>query len=135
MKDQLQENIYKQPYKLCSISNINKSQLMNISKAKSSSFRSHKVMKVLFVFDLGKKTVVFDLDETLIHCNENLNSRYDVKLPIVFPTGEVIEAGINIRPYAKEILKNLSKQFEVIIFTASHSCYANVVLDHLDPQN
>jgi CTD small phosphatase-like protein 2 len=64
-----------------------------------------------------------------------LNSRHDVKLPIVFPTGEVIEAGINIRPYAKEILKNLSKKFEVIIFTASHSCYANVVLDHLDPHN
>ena len=36
---------------------------------------------------------------------------YDIKLPIKFPTGEVIEAGINIRPYAKEILKNLSKNF------------------------
>ena len=30
-------------------------------------------------------------------------------------------------------MKNLSKHFEVIVFTASHSCYANVVLDHLDP--
>src|SRR5438552_90153 len=25
--------------------------------------------------------------------------------------------------------------FEVIVFTASHSCYANVVLDYLDPKN
>jgi CTD small phosphatase-like protein 2 len=58
-----------------------------------------------------------------------------VKLPITFPTGEVIEAGINIRPYAFEILKNLSKNFEIIVFTASHSCYANVVLDYLDPKN
>jgi CTD small phosphatase-like protein 2 len=56
-------------------------------------------------------------------------------LPITFPTGEVIEAGINIRPYAFEILKNLSKNFEIIVFTASHSCYANVVLDYLDPNN
>ena len=24
---------------------------------------------------------------------------------------------------------------EVVIFTASHECYANVVLDHLDPEN
>jgi CTD small phosphatase-like protein 2 len=71
----------------------------------------------------------------LIHCNENLNAPYDIKLPIIFPTGEVIEAGINIRPHAKEILKNLSKNFEVIVFTASHSCYANVVLDFLDPDN
>jgi len=58
-----------------------------------------------------------------------------VKLPITFPNGEVIEAGINVRPYAFDILKNLSKIFEIIVFTASHSCYANVVLDHLDPNH
>ena len=57
-----------------------------------------------------------------------------MKLPITFPTGEVIEAGINIRPHCKEILMNLSKKYEVIVFTASHSCYASVVLDHLDPK-
>ena len=85
--------------------------------------------------NLDKKTIVFDLDETLIHCNENTNIPYDVKLPIKFPTGEVIEAGINIRPYTKELLRELSKNFEVMVFTASHSCYANVVLDYLDPEN
>lgn len=82
---------------------------------------------------VGKKTVIFDLDETLIHCNDTLTPPFDVKLPITFPTGEVIEAGINIRPHAQEILKNLSRYFEIIVFTASHSCYANVVLDYLDP--
>jgi len=40
---------------------------------------------------LGKKTLVFDLDETLIHCNENSNIPSDVVLPIKFPTGEIIE--------------------------------------------
>jgi CTD small phosphatase-like protein 2 len=44
-----------------------------------------------------------------------------------------VEAGINVRPYAVEMLKELSKNFEIIVFTASHSCYANVVLDYLDP--
>ena len=29
----------------------------------------------------------------------------------------------------------MSKHFEIIIFTASHECYANVVLDYLDPKN
>lgn len=47
----------------------------------------------------------------------------------------MIEAGINIRPHAQEILENLSKNFEIIVFTASHSCYANVVLDYLDPED
>jgi len=82
----------------------------------------------------GKKTIVFDLDETLIHCNDSAHKRSDVKLPIRFPGGEVIEAGINVRPYAVECLKELSQHFEIIVFTASHKCYANVVLDYLDPQ-
>jgi len=82
-----------------------------------------------------KKSIIFDLDETLIHCNESTDIPSDVVLPIRFPHGEVIEAGINIRPYAVEILKEISQHFEVIIFTASHACYANVVLDYLDPQN
>lgn len=56
-----------------------------------------------------------------------------MKISIRFPNNEIVEAGINIRPYAQEILKNLSKNFEIIVFTASHSCYANVVLDKLDP--
>lgn len=76
---------------------------------------------------------MFDLDETLIHCNESTSIPHDVKLPITFPTGEIVEAGINIRPHAVDLLKTLSKNFEIIVFTASHSCYANVVLDHLDP--
>jgi CTD small phosphatase-like protein 2 len=56
-----------------------------------------------------------------------------VRVPVHFPTGEFIEAGINIRPYAKEILERLNPHFEILIFTASHSCYANPVIDHLDP--
>ena len=83
----------------------------------------------------ARKTVIFDLDETLIHCNDTLTPPYDVKLPITFPTGQIIQAGINIRPHAVEILQNLSKNFQIVVFTASHSCYANVVLDYLDPQN
>jgi len=80
-----------------------------------------------------KRTLVFDMDETLIHCNESLEMPADVILPIIFPNGEVVEAGINVRPYAIEILRELSQHFEIIVFTASHSCYANVVLDYLDP--
>ncbi|CAD8054727.1 unnamed protein product [Paramecium primaurelia] len=80
------------------------------------------------------KTIVFDLDETLIHCNSNLSIQGDIILPITFPNNETIQASINIRPYAKQILKTLSKDFEIIIFTASHSCYANMVIDYLDPK-
>lgn len=55
--------------------------------------------------NLVKYSVILDLDETLIHCNETLSAPHDVTLKIKFPTGEKIDAGVNIRPFAKELLK------------------------------
>ena len=80
------------------------------------------------------KTLIFDLDETLVHCCEN-PAEGKHSLGIELPSGEKITVGINIRPYAIECLTILSKKFEIIIFTASHKCYADVVLDLLDPNH
>ena len=79
------------------------------------------------------KTLIFDLDETLIHCTDSQKKVGEVYLPIRFPTGEQINAGINIRPYAKYALEELAKYYQLVVFTASHSCYANKVVDYLDP--
>lgn len=40
---------------------------------------------------VDKKTLVFDLDETLIHCNESLDMPADVVIKIHFPNGDVVE--------------------------------------------
>ena len=82
---------------------------------------------------LNRKTVVFDLDETLVHCNKG-NKIADVQIPIRLESGEKFVAGINIRPYARECLIEAAKTFEVIVFTASAQCYADAVLDYLDPR-
>ena len=58
-----------------------------------------------------KKTIIFDLDETLIHCNENIFAHSDFKIKVNFPTGETIQVGINVRPFAREILAALSRKF------------------------
>lgn len=79
---------------------------------------------------LNKKTVVFDLDETLIHCSEKSSGNY-IKIPLS-PEGEM-RMGVNIRPFAKEMLSSLRNDYEVLIFTASHKAYADRVLDLLDP--
>ena len=47
----------------------------------------------------------------------------------------LIQAGVKIRPHCQEFLKELATFAEIIIFTASASSYADVVLDYLDPQN
>ena len=82
------------------------------------------------------KTVIFDLDETLVHCVDDPdNDDPDVILPVTFPTGETVNAGINIRPYAIECLQAANEFFQVVVFTASHRSYADVVLDYLDPND
>lgn len=103
-------------------------------KLKLEGYKSNGLSVELGPSPKNQKTLVFDLDETLIHCKTDQSGPCDAKVPVTFPGGETIMAGINIRPFAKEILKKLSKHFELIIFTASHSCYANPVIDYIDEE-
>lgn len=41
------------------------------------------------------KTIIFDLDETLIHCNEDQDNPCDARVPVSFPTGDFIEVSAN----------------------------------------
>ncbi len=81
----------------------------------------------------GKKLAVFDLDETLVHCIPDNIEKADKIITVTLNTGEKIQAGVNIRPYAVECLRQLSEYYELIVFTASHPYYAGTVIDLLDP--
>jgi CTD small phosphatase-like protein 2 len=56
-----------------------------------------------------------------------------VSIRVTLQTGEEIDAPVNIRPYTMQCLTEVSQFAEVAVFTASHPCYADAVLDHLDP--
>lgn len=77
------------------------------------------------------------MDETLIHCVDDVEKQEcDIVLEIKFPDGdddETVYAGINIRPYIIDCLKEASKNYQVIVFTASHKVYADAILDFIDP--
>ena len=97
------------------------------------------------------KTLIFDLDETLIHClddhdmktddkpagdkEKKQRPKFDAVVPIKYSKEEVINANLYFRPGAIECLTKLKKHFEIVIFTASHPCYANRIIDMLDPQH
>lgn len=68
-----------------------------------------------------KKTIIFDLDETLAHCvkNENPLNPSDVRLNIPTQSGKLVNIGFNIRPFTHDCLEMVNKHFEVIVFTAS----------------
>ena len=70
-----------------------------------------------------------------MNINRN-NKRARIRtITINIDSGETIEAGINIRPFCQDLLKEISKYFEIIIFTASHESYASKVIEYLDPDN
>lgn len=82
-----------------------------------------------------KKTLIFDLDETLVHCVDDIdNLPYDLPISVQFQQGERIDAGINVRPYVYDCLKQAKKFYQVVIFTASHKSYADAVLDTLEEE-
>ena len=71
-------------------------------EGKYVEFPSHP----LFEGAENHKTIIFDLDETLIHwVDEPETDNPHVILKVTFPNGETVDAGINIRPYAIEWLK------------------------------
>ena len=80
----------------------------------------------------GKKTLIIDLDETLVHSSLQFTDNCTFVIPIVLDTVEY-NAFVNVRPYAREVLKELSKFYEVVIFTASLKQYAETIIYFLDP--
>jgi len=80
-----------------------------------------------------KKTLVLDLDETLVHSNffPFSNRPSDVIIQIEIEN-KIHDIHVLVRPYVKEFLNHMSKFYEIIIFTASLSKYANPLLNQID---
>ena len=123
-------------------------QIKKSSSSSSSSKKKKKFIfpKLLFNFNISnppknltKKTLVLDLDETLIHSLSRYNSLTISKLK-----GKSIEVKVmgNLptlyhiykRPYVEEFLSIVYQWFDLICFTASIKEYADPVIDYLEEQ-
>ena len=84
-----------------------------------------------------KKLVIFDLDETLAHCEKSDLNLTEHIVNINLPSGKTTKVGINIRPYVYECLKQIKEEskYDIICYTASISQYANAVLNIIDKNN
>jgi len=79
----------------------------------------------------GRKCLVLDLDETLVHSSFQPVDKYDFLIPVEIE-GNVYQVYVAKRPHVDEFLKKMGEVYEVVIFTASLSKYADPVLDLLD---
>ena len=82
-----------------------------------------------------RKTLILDLDETLIHADfDRIYQEFDAIINFIY-NGEEVQVPIFIRPGLFEFLQLVSQNFEIFIFTASIKEYADAVLNFLDPEN
>lgn len=81
----------------------------------------------------GKKCLVLDLDETLVHSSFTKISDADFEISIELD-GQIYQVYVRKRPGVDEFMEYVAKKFEVIIFTASLAKYADPLLDILDTE-
>lgn len=79
-----------------------------------------------------KKTLVLDLDETLVHSSFKPVPNPDFIVPITIDNN-VHQVYVMKRPGVDEFMQKVCQKYEIVLFTASLSKYANPLLDILDP--
>ncbi|OMO93911.1 NLI interacting factor [Corchorus capsularis] len=77
-------------------------------------------------------TLVLDLDETLVHSTLEYCDDADFTFTVFFNMKEHT-VYVKQRPHLHTFLEKVAEMFEVVIFTASQSIYAEQLLDILDP--
>ncbi|CAB5200044.1 NIF-domain-containing protein [Rhizophagus irregularis] len=80
---------------------------------------------------IGRKCLVLDLDETLVHSSFKLIHQADFVVPVEIES-QIHNVYVIKRPGVDHFLKKMGEIYEIVVFTASLSKYADPVLDMLD---
>ncbi|KAJ8330409.1 Nuclear envelope morphology protein 1 [Batrachochytrium dendrobatidis] len=78
-----------------------------------------------------KKTLVLDLDETLIHSTSRGSRRHDFIVEVLV-NSHICLYHVYKRPHVDLFLRKATEWFKIVIFTASMPEYADPVIDWLD---
>lgn len=81
-----------------------------------------------------RRTLVLDLDETLVHSWINEDHDHDVTFKVSVMGPDDTTVYVRLRPHLAHFLEHVSEWFEVVVFTASQRIYADKLLSILDPQ-
>ncbi|CAG8108915.1 unnamed protein product [Penicillium salamii] len=82
----------------------------------------------------GRKCLVLDLDETLVHSSFKVLERADFTIPVEIE-GQYHNIYVIKRPGVDAFMKRVGELYEVVVFTASVSKYGDPLLDQLDIHN
>ncbi|KAH3676043.1 hypothetical protein WICMUC_002339 [Wickerhamomyces mucosus] len=93
--------------------------------------------KFVFPQNLQKKTLILDLDETLVHSisRSSRSSKNGHMVEVKLTNQLATLYYVHKRPYCDFFLQKVSKWFDLVIFTASVKEYADPVIDWLESEN
>jgi len=97
----------------------------------TAPWRPNELLPPLKAARKGKKCLILDLDETLVHSSFVPTALYDITLNVDIE-GIMRTIYVAKRPHVDEFLRCCGELFEVVVFTASLAKYADPLLDKLD---
>jgi len=103
----------------------------NVEMANRAPGTTEALLPPIAPEDRGKKCLVLDLDETLVHSSFKPVANADFIIPVEIDD-QVYQVYVLKRPRVDDFMKAVGEKFEVVIFTASLSKYADPVIDLLD---
>lgn len=113
-----------------------KSLLLSFDSLERPTAEKIKELKVEFGPVDRQKTLILDMDETLIHAkpkikgNEDFEGDYEITLED--EEGELVFM-VKMRPGLVECLERLAQFYEIAVFTAAERTYATKIIKHFDP--
>ena len=92
----------------------------------NKNIKLQPIEPVNFAFKKNKKTVVFELESTLVsYYIENLNLDNENNNTL----------GINIRPHLKQSLDLIKNNYNIVIYSSGNKNYVDAILDFIDPEH
>eukprot|EP00826_Nyctotherus_ovalis_P052136 TRINITY_DN6575_c0_g1_i4.p1 TRINITY_DN6575_c0_g1~~TRINITY_DN6575_c0_g1_i4.p1 ORF type:complete len:192 (+),score=32.30 TRINITY_DN6575_c0_g1_i4:73-648(+) len=78
------------------------------------------------------KTLVLDLDETLVHTSTKPILHYDVRFAYSDTRRRNYLTYVKLRPHLKEFLEEVKGRYEVVIYTATEPFYADRIINRIE---
>ncbi|CAI2373431.1 unnamed protein product [Moneuplotes crassus] len=115
-----------------------KNLLLSFDSLERPTLEKIQELKVEFGTMERQKTLILDMDETLIHAKPKIkeNEDFEPDFEIVLKDdeyGSELAFMVKMRPGLVECLEKLSELYEVAVFTAAERTYATKIIKHFDP--
>ena len=115
-----------------------KNLLLSFDSLERPTLEKIQELKVEFGPINRQKTLILDMDETLIHAKPKIkgNEHFDPDFEITLTDdedGSELVFMVKMRPGLVECLERLGEFYEIAVFTAAERTYATKIIKHFDP--